>query len=58
VLPAVVGTTLVVLGGQTALGGFLMAIINGNEAKFLSQVKTPVSSTAAERETYGRRAAG
>lgn len=35
VLPAVVGATLVVLGAQNALGGFLMAIVNGNEAEFL-----------------------
>ncbi|KAF2990466.1 glycosyltransferase family 2 protein [Methylocystis sp. MJC1] len=35
VLPAVLGTTLIVLGAQNALGGFLLAIINGNEAKFI-----------------------
>jgi glycosyltransferase involved in cell wall biosynthesis len=35
VFPAVVGTLLVTLGAQTVLGGFLLAIINGNEAKFL-----------------------
>jgi hypothetical protein len=32
VLPAVVGSTLVVMGVQTMLGGFLIAIVNGNEA--------------------------
>jgi hypothetical protein len=36
VLPAVIGTTLLVLGGQNVLGGFLLAILNGNEARFLS----------------------
>ncbi|MDJ0450432.1 glycosyltransferase family 2 protein [Methylocystis sp. JR02] len=35
VLPAVLGTTLIVLGAQNALGGFLLAIINGNEARFV-----------------------
>ncbi len=35
VLPAVLGTLLITLGAQTILGGFLLSIINGNEAKFL-----------------------
>lgn len=35
VLPAVGGTLLVTLGAQTILGGFLLAIINGNDAHFL-----------------------
>jgi glycosyltransferase involved in cell wall biosynthesis len=35
VLPAVIGTSLIVIGGQNALGGFLLAILNGNEAEFL-----------------------
>jgi hypothetical protein len=35
VLPAVLGTSLIVIGGQNALGGFLLAILNGNEAEFL-----------------------
>ena len=38
VLPAVVGTTLIVLGAQNALGGFLLAILSGNEAEFLKEV--------------------
>jgi len=33
-LPAVAGATLIVLGAQNALGGFLLAIVNGNEANF------------------------
>ena len=37
VLPAVVGVTLIVIGAQNALGGFLLAIINGNEAEFLKE---------------------
>ena len=35
VLPAVVGTLLMTLGGQNVLGGFLLAILGGNEARFL-----------------------
>jgi glycosyltransferase involved in cell wall biosynthesis len=35
VLPIVVGTLLVTLGAQTVLGGFILAIIGGNDAKFL-----------------------
>ena len=46
VLPAVVGTSLLAIGAQNALGGFLLAIIAGNEAEFLS-----VLSVAAARET-------
>ncbi len=35
VLPAVAGTTLIVVGAQNALGGFLLAIVNGHEADFV-----------------------
>jgi glycosyltransferase involved in cell wall biosynthesis len=35
VLPAVVGTLMITLGIQTILGGFLLSIINGNDARFL-----------------------
>ena len=35
VLPAVVGTSLIAIGAQNALGGFLLAVIGGNEAAFL-----------------------
>ena len=37
VTPAVVGTLLLTLGAQTALGGFLLAILNGNTARFLAE---------------------
>ncbi|MGB6174753.1 MAG: glycosyltransferase family 2 protein [Methylocella sp.] len=37
VLPAVTGTTLIVVGAQNILGGFLLAIINGHEAEFLKE---------------------
>jgi hypothetical protein len=35
VLPAVAGATLIAIGAQNALGGFLLAILNGHEAEFL-----------------------
>jgi Glycosyl transferase family 2 len=35
VLPAVLGTALVVIGAQNVLGGFLLSIINGNDADFM-----------------------
>lgn len=35
VLPAVIGTTLITIGAQNALGGFLLAIVNGHEVEFL-----------------------
>ena len=44
ILPAVLGTLLVTLGVQNALGGFLLAIIGGNDARFL---------TAAEAHSAG-----
>ncbi|MCJ2006714.1 glycosyltransferase family 2 protein [Methylobacterium sp. J-092] len=39
-LPAVVGTSLLVVGTQTGLGGFLLAVIGGNEAAFLARDKS------------------
>ena len=42
VLPAVLGTLFLTLGFQNALGGFLLAIIGGNEARFFEPpAKTP-----------------
>ncbi len=35
VLPAVVGTLLFAIGAQNMLGGFLLAVVGGNEAQFL-----------------------
>jgi glycosyltransferase involved in cell wall biosynthesis len=55
VLPAVAGTSLVVVGMQNALGGFLLAILNGNEANFLE--KLPAPETAATPAPDVRRAA-
>jgi glycosyltransferase involved in cell wall biosynthesis len=37
VVPAVLGTLLMTLGAQNVLGGFLLAIIGGNEARFMRQ---------------------
>ncbi len=36
VLPAVLGTLLMTLGAQSVLGGFLLAILSGNQAGFLA----------------------
>ncbi len=46
VTPPVVGTLLLTLGAQTALGGFLLAILNGNTAKFLPPASAPAASPA------------
>ncbi|HZZ36841.1 MAG TPA: glycosyltransferase family 2 protein [Caulobacteraceae bacterium] len=51
VLPAVLGTLFVALGAQNVLGGFLLAILGGNEARFLSGIPaaTPADDKAAPR---------
>ena len=57
VLPAVIGTTLIVLGAQNTLGGFLLAIIGGNEADFLRDKNTqpaPLRETAGNQENPSR----
>jgi len=41
VLPIVLGTLLITLGAQTVLGGFILAIIGGNDAKFLTGDREP-----------------
>ncbi len=41
VLPAVLGTSLMVIGAQNILGGFLMAIVNGNDAEFIRLAPSP-----------------
>jgi glycosyltransferase involved in cell wall biosynthesis len=59
-LPAVIGTTLMVVGAQNALGGFLLAIINGNETEFLKTMTQAGSSypgKAREIETADERSA-
>ncbi|MCJ2053171.1 glycosyltransferase [Methylobacterium sp. J-070] len=47
VLPAVAGTSLIAIGTQTALGGFLLSVIGGNEAAFLQ----PRGTRGAQSET-------
>jgi glycosyltransferase involved in cell wall biosynthesis len=42
VLPPVVGALLLTLGVQNALGGFILAIVAGNEARFLNTATPPV----------------
>ena len=59
VLPAVVGTSLLAIGAQNALGGFLLAIIAGNEAEFMRgldpQTARPVTQ-AGDTALPGNRA--
>ena len=57
ITPPVVGTLLLTLGAQTALGGFLLAILNGNTAKFLGGA-APAASTPASAEALAPRHAG
>ncbi len=46
VLPAVLGTSLLVIGAQNILGGFLIAIVNGNDADFIRPAPIPASAAA------------
>ncbi len=46
ILPAVAGTLLVTLGVQNVFGGFLMAIVGGNEAKFLGAETSPQTAAS------------
>ena len=46
VLPAVIGTLLVTIGIQNIFGGFLLAIVGGNEARFLPR-PDPAAAEAA-----------
>ena len=50
VLPAVAGSTLVVMGVQNMLGGFLIAIVNGNEAEARRLNRfAPIGHTSGQR---------
>ena len=57
-LPAVIGTSLLVVGMQTGLGGFLLAVIGGNEAAFLrrdaARSSTNIVSNGAGPERVGK----
>lgn len=43
-LPTVTGVTLLVAGAQNILGGFLLAVLGGNEASFLNRATMAASS--------------
>jgi glycosyltransferase involved in cell wall biosynthesis len=47
VFPAVVGTCALDIGMQNVLGGFLLAIVSGNEAEFLKPHRGRLTSPAA-----------
>ena len=57
VLPAVAGTSLIVVGMQNALGGFLLAILNGNEAEFLRNIPSRDAASSATAATPDSRRA-
>jgi len=46
VLPVVLGTMFVALGAQNVLGGFLLAVLGGNEARFLEYGSAPAAGAA------------
>lgn len=45
VLPAVIGTCAIAIGTQNILGGFLLAIVSGNEAEFMREVGVPAEQS-------------
>jgi len=49
VFPVVAGTALIVLGSQNVLGGFLLAILGGNEAAFLRDAEPRVEPSHHSR---------
>jgi hypothetical protein len=59
VLPAVAGTCAVAIGTQNILGGFLLAIVSGNDADFLratASAESPAAHHAVLAEREGGRA--
>jgi glycosyltransferase involved in cell wall biosynthesis len=48
VLPAVLGTSLMVIGAQNILGGFLIAIVNGNDANFIRPAHSPLAAAPVQ----------
>jgi glycosyltransferase involved in cell wall biosynthesis len=55
VFPAVLGALFLTLGGQNVFGGFILAIIGGNQAKFLEGgAADRLGSQPGARESYGR----
>lgn len=57
IYPVVAGTALIVLGAQNALGGFMLAIVGGNEAAFLREAAAEARQAEGERSAGTRRAA-
>jgi hypothetical protein len=60
-LPAVLGTSLMIIGAQNSLGGFLIAIVSGNDADFVgpepaaaSPVRAKVNSPPLANESARR----
>ncbi len=60
VLPAVLGTSLMVIGMQNMLGGFLLSIISGNDANFMKApapaLSPPATPAAGEAQRPSRAA--
>jgi Glycosyl transferase family 2 len=58
VLPAIIGTCAVAIGTQNILGGFLLAIVSGNEAEYMrdvvGQAKEPEPVLPAREVVGGR----
>ena len=46
-LPATIAAALLVIGAQNALGGFLLAVVNGNEAELLKATGQEATEPAA-----------
>ena len=53
VLPAVLGVLFMTLGAQNILGAFLLAILGGNEAKFLKTAPAAEPAALASAKTAG-----
>jgi len=50
IFPVVTGTALIVLGSQNVLGGFLLAILAGNEAAFLRDIGEGARKSSTSRQ--------
>jgi glycosyltransferase involved in cell wall biosynthesis len=53
VYPAVLGTLMITLGAQNILGGFMLAIVSGHEARFLESAKPAPDPAAAAASATG-----
>ena len=54
-IPVVAGVTMIVAGAQNMLGGFMLSVICGNEASFMSKAleEEAVHTEASDRVCYG-----